>query len=262
MTPCVRNHPIPRAHIAPCTCVVDCPDHPDHCPGCAPFEASFGLLCTGDARRLLDHLGASENPQDENAPHGLPWAWEHLGQFVEPAVRPGDSTGGSGELQVPISLSVIDLRNEIKDWLGTTAAELMERLDGIGPPGVVLTTDYRERHIGVPWQIVRRSAQWLLAQGESLAAGAGIPDEDVAAEAVRSVWQGAGDLMSRAHALAPWRPAPTHIDGIPCGCGLVALHDHGDEIRCHGCRRSYSREQYRILTVILARRSERETQDA
>jgi hypothetical protein len=263
VTPCVRNHAIPRVHVSPCTCTLDCPAHDDHCPGCALFEASFGLLCGGDARRLLDHLGASEDPRDEHAPHGLPWAWEHLGQFVEPSPHPG-AVGGSGELQVPISLAVVDLRNEIRDWLGTTTADLMERLDRVGPVGVTLTTDYRERHIGVDWHIVRRCAAWLLAQGESLAAGAGIPDEDVAAEAVRGVWQGAADLMSRAHALAPWRPAPTHIDGVPCRCGELSLHHHGDVIKCWNgaCGVTYTREQYETLTVVLARRFARETQDA
>jgi hypothetical protein len=253
VTPCARLHTIPRDHVAPCTCTTDCPPHPDHCEGCRPFEASHGLLCDGCARRLLDNLGARENPRDEHAPRGLPWAWEHLGQFITPSPHPG-AVGGTGDLQVPIALGVVDLRNYIRDWLGSTTAELAERLGMSGPPGVTLSTDWRVRHIGQDWHIVRRCASWLVKQGESLTSGARIEDEEVAAEAVRLTWVEAADIMARAHALAPWRPAPTHIDGVPCRCEALALHDHGDCVKCWVCLRTYSRDEYRILVKVMARR--------
>ncbi len=90
----------------------------------------------------------------------------------------------------------------------------------------------------------RRSAAFLLVQAEALA---GHPE-------VATAWQELADLMSRAHALAPWRPAPTKLEGIPCRCGAVELHDHGGEILCWACRRSLTLEEYRVATVVFARR--------
>lgn len=251
---CVRGCIESRAHIPPCTCTIECRPHEDHCEGCQPRQATAGFLDSGCSRRLRDHFGERENP---DGPHGLAWAWENL-LIAYPAIAGmSDSPGGHTNVhdrEAERLASVIALRDEIRDWLGSVTADLAERTDQAGPEGVQLTTDHHQRHIGRDWHIVRRSQAWLLAHVEQLESATGIPDPDSAAESVLLLWDQAAGLMSRAHALAPWRPEPTHIDGVPCRCHAVNLHHHGDEVKCWTCGRPYTLEEYAVLCKVMARR--------
>lgn len=253
---CVRGCIEPRSHQPACTCTIECRPHDDHCEGCAVRGAASGLLCTYCSRRLRDHLGDRDGPE---GPHGLAWAWENLAVAYPTIAGTSDNPGGRSTVhdrEAERLASVISLRDDIRDWLGSVVADIAERTGLVGPEGVQLTTDHRRRHVGCDWHIVRRSQSWLLAHAEQLESATGIPDSDSAAESVVLLWDQAGDLMSRAHALAPWRPEPTHIDGVPCRCHAVNLHHHGDEVKCWTCGRAYTLEQYGVLCKVMARRFE------
>lgn len=287
MTPCARNHPIPGEHVPPCTCTRECPEHEDHCRGCRPTEADLGLLCTRDVQHMEGFLGAEEGlgePGEEV--HGLPWAWEHL-QSAYPSLSQAPSSGGrSGTYADPEAerlAAAVSIRDDIHGTLAEWVQTLTEQA-GLAGPNLTITLaaanpdDVRTYVQGVQ---VRRYADWLLRNIEPLLSGAGVtaseldvaamlvpgegridpsgetPEQHLAelrARQVVAVWDELADLMTRAHALAPWRPAPTKLDGALCRCGASELHDHGDEIVCWACRRSLTREEYRVATVVFARR--------
>ena len=297
MTDCVRGCTVPGQHRPGCTCTTTCPPHPDHCLGCAPAEAVDGLLCQTDGRWFRDWLGEREGlGREGRESHGLAWAWEHLG-VAYPRLSVGPDTGRSGgsvvDREAEKLAAVVSLRSDIAQWLGSVTADLSERIKLPPPAGVFVTTDYRSRCVGLPaageavdnslagrdWRLVKRCQDWLLRHVDPLLAGAGIEahpgvEGDVAraadafdrrADSVRLLWgqlgasvpDGGADLMSRAHALAPWRPRPTRIDGIPCRCGQCALDDMGDRVKCEKCGATYTWEHYQRLVKVLARRFER-----
>lgn len=234
MTPCARSHTIPGEHTPPCTCTRECPDHEGHCAGCLPVEATRGLLCDRCSRHLRGFLGAEEGLDPEHPVHGLPWAWDYM-EHAYPSLSqaPGGGGGSVDDPEAERLAAVVSLRADIHDVLESWMFMLAEHLSLAGP---ARQRDQRTR--------VRHCAGWLLAHIEALEAS----------EAAELAWQELADLMSRAHALAPWRPAPTRIDGVPCRCGAKALYDHSDQVKCWHCGYAMDREQYRVLTTVYARR--------
>lgn len=246
-------------------------DHPTDCPGCRPAQAEEGLTCRTHSRRLRDHLGAREGIRPHrkdcetpdscecpDPPHGLAWAWDHLAVAYPMVTGQAFTDSGNGKRPVPDPeaeklAAVISLRDEMRDVLGAWAADVAERLRMAGPPDVQLTTSpHKDRHVGVDRRIVRNCQAWLLRQVASVEGH----------ESVRALHADLADLMSRAHALAPWRPEPTGIDGVPCRCGACTLHDHGDEILCWNCGSSYTREHYDTLVKVMKHRfAEAETHE-
>jgi hypothetical protein len=64
-----------------------------------------------------------------------------------------------------------------------------------------------------------------------------------------------GELMSRCHALAPWREQVTHVRGIPCPeCHATTLVRFGgdEDVTCLRCRASVAPGRYLIWTRMLA----------
>ena len=139
--------------------------------------------------------------------------------------------------------AVLALRSDIHDHLTETARDLAERIGRVGP-----RLDRTSA-----WMRVYRAAGWLVANVESLRSGQGI--QDAGDEAVAAVLEEADDLASRAHALAPWRPAPEKLKGIPCRCGTMGtVYDHGDVRKCWRCGRTYSEEEWAIFMKVYIRR--------
>jgi hypothetical protein len=217
--------------------------------------ATLGLLCTEHGQRIADHYGAREGlGTPGRIIHGLPWCYDHI-QLAYPSLA-GWSGGNrdSGDIddaEAEKLAAVIVLRQDIHDYLSAVTADLAERLGRNGPP-VALSQRL----------LVRRSANWLQAHIEPLRAGQGIGD--AADEAVATLVEEADGLASRAHALAPWREAPTRIDGIPCRCGSVGtIHDFGDVRKCWRCSKTFNEVEWRALTVAMAHRfSDQEGQTA
>lgn len=208
--------------------------------------ATLGLLCVEHGVRLADHYGAREGhaAPGRTPSHGLPWMYDHL-QLAYPSLTGRAGNGGRSDIddtEAEKLSAVITLRTDIAHHLAAVGADLAERLDRKGPP-----TAPSER------LAVHRTTRWLLAHLEPLRAGQGIGD--AADEAVATLVEEADALAARAHALAPWREAPTRIDGIPCRCGAVGtIHDFGDVRKCARCTRSYTDVEWRALTKVLAHR--------
>lgn len=253
-----------------------------------------GLLCAEHGVRLADHYGAREGHGQPGRPvHGLPWCYDHL-DLAYPSLTGWAGTGGKSgvdDAEAEKLSAVMTLRQEIHEHLAAVSADLAERLGRKGPPSapsVRLAVNRNAR-----WLLAHieplRAAQGIRATAEALAAagdaasGTNIADDaDVngdgpawaqpeawalrqaamaevdgatACEAVASVLEEADDLASRCHALAPWREAPTRIDGIPCRCGSVGtIHDFGDIRRCARCGASYDDIHWAALTKVLAHR--------
>ena len=256
MTTCVRGC-VRNGHEPPCSCSLDCPPHTDHCPGCQPAEAEHGHLCRWCHRALTDRLGGREQP---DGPHGLAWIWDYLQPLRDPRLTyVGGDVRTSNGWPVPIAVPVIDLSNDIRDTLASWVADTRERTGMAGPADVRVFTD--RRPIGADRMIVRRCAEWLLRnvavlEGAELTWTVGEGDDAVTHTEwpVVNAYDELGSLTSRAHALAPWRPRPTLIEGIPCRCMATALHHYGDGVLCLACRRGYTLEEYATLTKVLARR--------
>lgn len=240
--------------------------------------ATLQLLCGHDGQRLADHYGAREgHGQPGRLIHGLSWMYEHV-RLAYPSVTGWTAGGGGSDIDDPEAeklSAVLGLRSDILDHLTETARDLAERLGRSGPE---LT---HPRWRVTPWAQVMRSAGWLLVNIESLRAGQGIQatnearllavfsapngsnvdlivdalDAATAREAVAAVLEEADDLAARAHAIAPWRPAPTRIDGVPCRCGAVGtVHDHGDVRKCWRCGKTYSEQEWNVLMKVLSHR--------
>lgn len=54
--PCIRGCTTHGRHNPPCTCTHECPDHPNHCPGCQPTPADTGQWCRHCTTRILQNL--------------------------------------------------------------------------------------------------------------------------------------------------------------------------------------------------------------
>ena len=219
----------------PCL-VPRCDDAPD-----------VGQLCATHGRHLRDALGAREGlgrPGRES--HGLPWAWERLRGVLAPGSA-DRARGASIDPAAPLNLAALDLRNAIRDTLGETWALVRDHLGLRDPEPLVLSTSVVEaRHIGRDWAIVRTSAELLLRR-DALAAL-------LAHDAAGYVLGDLTALMSRAHALTPWRSDPQHIEHVPCRCMATALHDHGDVVKCWNCGVEYEPEHYQALIKVMATR--------
>jgi hypothetical protein len=220
-----------------------------------------GLLCGRDGQRLADHYGAREgHGQPGRLVHGLPWMYEHV-RLAYPSLSGWTSGGGSSgvdDAEAEKLAAVLTLRTDIEDYLTETARDLASRICRHGP----------QLDEATPWARVYRSAAWLVVNIQPLRSGQGVqaaingertpdhePEQNAADQAVRAVLVEADDLASRAHALAPWRAAPTKLDGIPCRCGAVGtLHDYGTDVVCWRCTRKYSPEEYATLCKVLAHR--------
>ena len=93
---------------------------------------------------------------------------------------------------------------------------------------------------------VGTAAQYLKAQVDSLASTEWIADE-------LGPWF---ELMSRSHALAPWRPEKAKIPGIECPkCLTTTLVIFGGEedVRCTTCKSMFAPERYAIWERMLRR---------
>lgn len=248
----------------------------DICAARCERTATLGLLCGEHGQRLSDHYGAREGlGTPGRIIHGLPWMYDHI-QLAYPSLAGwsgGNRDGGDIDDAEAEKLSaVMALRTEIHDHLTITACELAEDI-GRKPPDLAISQRVA----------VVRSAAWLVAHIEPLRAAQGAratedavkgaiewaetePVTDVheaiaaaharaKAESVRALLEEADGLASRAHALAPWREAPTRIEWAPCRCGATGtIHDFGDLRKCWHCGRTFDELHWAALVKVMANR--------
>lgn len=182
----------------------DCSDAGD-CLGCQPRDAEHGLLCHGCHKWLLDMLATAPGQVAllETA---------KAASLAHPFEDAGERRADDGA-PTPYSLAVHDTIMALTDILNAWVDMLCEDYCMAGP------ADHD----------VASVAAWLTAQHRRLEACDGIAD----------LWEELSEVMSQAHALAPWREEMTRVKGVPCPCchrcSLVIFG--GDEdvtcLRCH-----------------------------
>lgn len=222
---CVRGCTRLRRHLS------DCADR-DACRGCEPRLADHGNLCWPCHRRFELMLG--------DCGHVYDWLSANLaaGQGAAPTSDfvTGKSIAGS---PAPIKVAIYDVRQHLTDSLAEYVDELCEVERLRGP----------DRHTA------QRDSSYLLNMVDRLER----------LEWVGDWWEHLAELMSQAHALAPWRPEMRRCHGIPCPeceeCALVIFGGEQD-VTCLRCRTIIQPERYGIWVRVLLDEQMISTQEA
>jgi len=248
MTGCIRGCVQARQHAT------DCPDQ-DACKGCQPREAKHGWLCEGCHIRLLDWL--------TNAPgqHTLLkiTATPSLSQAMQLDAIHASTYGAPTPLNVAAASTMTNLTDILSGWV-----EMLADQNGMRGPIALMTRNGIEnpqgRQLNPRWSFyagvsvwcdppvrfeIHAACLWLRAQLERLEDCLGIGD----------LWDELGEVMSQAHALAPWREESARLRGIECPeCHAVALVRYGgdEHVTCQRCNAHVSPGRYAIWTRELA----------
>jgi hypothetical protein len=268
----------------------------DECPGCLPRPAEYGHLCYGCHSRLRNLLQnahgqwalllATAGKSGEQVLTAETIAKTHQqprttsdGRFPAPFAKP---TVGASESE-PVRIAALAAAQELADWLSEIVEHVVDVHQLRGPRQVRTgEADTRRkswhsvhadgnrasrydplvtRHDGhggleqgqyiwidPPKQFaVDTAADFLLAWLDRVEALETVADDlDVLAE-----------VMSRAHALAPWREQVARLRGIPCPeCHRPTLVRFGgdEDVTClrGDCRATIGPARYAIWTRMLA----------
>ena len=139
----------------------------------------------------------------------------------------------------PIRLACLDAARELEDWLQVVVC--------------LIEGDYRMA--GPREDTIASCTSWLVANIERLEWREDISDRVFAPADPKRPAQALGDIMSRAHSLAPWRESVARLRGIPCPeCHAVALVRFGgdQDVTCLRCQATMPPQRYGIWTRILA----------
>ena len=131
---CVRNCVIRGQHVTPCTCTAECPEHPGHCKGCLPRQASLGQLCSACVDRTREALA------------GIPDAALHAASRSDGKLSPGstntDTTRRASHPFAPSPSPAWDTAEEAFQWALVTALACANDNHHTGP--------FKYRADGVP----------------------------------------------------------------------------------------------------------------
>lgn len=197
--------------------LTDCEDR-ETCRGCLPRQARHGRLCWPCHRRL-DLLLTDAETVDR-------WLTANMASG-QGAASEGAKITGSKEQPLPIKAALYDVRQELRDHWSTWVDWLIER-HGLSSVRSSVGED------------TRRLLSWL--------------DRIEEWEQIDDLFEYTLDLFSRAHALAPWRPAMRRVGTIPCPeCGEVNLAIYGGEedITCLSCRHMIRAEHFPLWERIV-----------
>lgn len=257
MTACIRGCTQRRQHADGCD--------QDQCRGCLPEPAEFGRLCytchstlrdlLRDAAGQVSLLHAVLDPSDQWAltvpteyRPGGPRLDSDATEWIGIAHRKAQTAEGE-----PLRIDCIDTAQAIQDTLSQWVEALAEQVGASPKPLMV----WRERRswsesIGAyldadpPARFdVTTAADWLRRNLAALESQEWIGDD-------LEDWM---DLMSKAHALCPWRPAAVHIPGVPCpSCQMchMVLPGGMSDVQCRECRRRYPYDRWAIWVALVA----------
>lgn len=282
---CARGCITPRRHAT------DCPDR-DTCDGCLPRPAEHGALCHPCHTRLDNlikaipgqhHLlliaatpsGEQKLTQETTAKIRTDWRTSTNQRDQGPYAR---AASPSAEAYEPARTAALDAAQMLSDWLAETVERLVQDYQASGPARLATLHEaaggkrLRWRQESAGWEplvvhgrgrdamrgeyvweeppprfAVDPAVTWLRAQLTRLE-----HDPDVG-----DIMEQFADLMSRCHALAPWREQVAMLKGIPCRkCHRTSLCRYGgdDFVTClnRRCRETYSPGEYAIWTRMLA----------
>lgn len=220
MTSCIRGCRAGGQHLDGCDGTRD--GRP--CRGCAPREAEHGLLCQPCAWRLGDWLDPTPPPASGPWPSSLLTAWHRLGMELgglSGITYDSDRVGLTREPPTPLHLARHDARAMIETRLTLWCRAWCEERSLRGPD------------TWTPPAVVAYLGGWI--------------DGLCAWPAIADMWGELAECMADAHALAPWRAAVRHCDGVPCPhCGRKALRVYsGDSwVTCGTCGALVHRDAY------------------
>lgn len=244
---CARGCTRARRHLAACL-------DQDACRGCQPREAEFGWLCYGCHKRLenllknipgqaalLLAMADARGEVELSAPTTARLSAASPRTTTARDVRPlyahrSAVVYGPSE---PIRLACLDAVRELEDWLQVTVC--------------LIEGDYQMA--GPQEDTIASYAAWLLASIERLEWREDVSDRVFAPAKDERQNQSLGDIMSRAHSLAPWREQVARLHGIPCPeCQATTLVKFGgdDDVTCIRCQATMDQNRYGIWTRMLA----------
>ena len=218
------------AYGPPCDVAGGCYSiHEQACRGCLPRPARHGRLCSGCHTRMADWFGAREPDV-----HGMAWVLGWLSRNVAPGASTRESDGSRSlkhpEAPAPVNLNAIVVRDELLSSLAGWVECACDQLGMAGPRQRTLVS----------------AIEWLAAQLERIEG----------TDFVGPMWDELSELMSRAHAAAPWRASPRLLVGVPCpGCHRRTMVIYGGEIdaQCRVCRTVIPSHTYGIWIKIVTR---------
>lgn len=284
---CIRGCAMPRQHLGEC---VD-----EDCRGCLPRRAEHGHLCRSCHLRLrnlvrsiwvqwalLEVTAGAMSPQALTAEtqaktHQKP---RTSSDAPHPSGLYARQVAASASESEPVRVAALDAAQELSDWLSCVVDMVCSAHGTKGPARLTTGGDARQwkwhpladdgaasdfdpivKHGSGPDVMrgqyiltdpparfaVRPASDWLSAwldRFESL-------------EVVGDEMEAFGEIMSRCHALAPWREAATRLPGIPCpSCSRASLmRFSGDEdVQCTTpyCRELIPPGRYAIWVRMLA----------
>lgn len=268
--PCVRGCTKARRHVT------DCEDR-DACEGCFPRPAEHGRLCLSCHRRLVQWVDDAPAQVHllrlvtaKGSPNSVPdtvetnakivTGWRTSSGAAHPSGLYARSTPHAAAEEEPVRIAAIDTAREIEDWISEQIEHLVQEHDAAGPARA-MTAAAREHGEHGRWRwshgvedyvwtdpparyVIESGARWLYAQ---IARFEQRPE-------VGDLWQELGEMMSRAHALAPWRQETAVLDGIECpACHKMGLVRFGgdDFVSCSMCNVHIEEDRYWIWVKIL-----------
>ena len=278
LPPCVRGCTRARQHIT------DCEDR-DACEGCEPVGAEHGRLCYRCHQRLVQWI--EDAPAQvhllrlvvgKGSPNSVPNTVETNAKIVtqwrtsdgqaHPSGLYAKGTESAFAESEPIRLAAIDVAQEIEDWFSIQIEELVQEYEQAGPDRAMTAHERKEgkhgkwvaKFVGLDgpdddgdyvWvspperYVLASGARWLYAQVGRFEQRPEIGD----------LYSELGEIMSRAHAIAPWRKECAVLDGIECpACHKMGLVRFGGDsfVTCSKCNEHMHEDRYWVWVKILS----------
>lgn len=222
------------------TCIRGCTIHGQHtsdclgdCDGCQKRPVSHGKLCRTCFERLVDFLSIDTPKTSQNPSQGLVlaryWVDHCLDRGITGVAYDLDRVGISKTPPTPVNLARLDLIRDIDDTVSSWLDAWCDHRGLTGPDRYELRTA-----CGYLGSWINEIATW---------------------EPIADMWDELATLMSRAHALAPWKREAHRCNGVPCpDCGTTELmvYDGDDVVTCRHCSITFHRDEYARWVTVLA----------
>lgn len=223
-TACIRGCTTFGQHTSDCS---------GGCNGCQKRPVSHQKLCRTCFERLVDFLSTDTPKTSQNGAQGLVWARWHVEYCIDRGITAVaydlDRTAATREPPTPVNLARLDWLRDTDDVVSSWLEAWCAHRGLAGPERYELRTA-----CGYLGSWIDEIADW---------------------DPVADMWDELARLMSRAHALAPWRAAARHCQGVPCpDCGRAELvvYDGEDTVTCRHCGTRLHRDEYTRWVAMLA----------